>query len=465
VLYWFICNRSLKLQNFLIVAASYFFYGWWSWKFLGLLVLITLLDYVYGFFVSTSNKRRAKVFLSLSVICNLGVLAIFKYYDFFAIQFQEGMKLLGLQVNPVLLNIALPIGISFYTFHGMSYVFDIYRQKQQPVKSIVDYAMFVSFFPLLVAGPIERASHLLPQIQNKRVFNYMQAVEGCRLILWGMFKKVVIADNLAVTVDKIFTNYSEFDSATLVIAAIAFSFQIYSDFSGYSDIAIGTAKLLGFELFSNFRFPYFSKGIADFWRRWHISLTSWFRDYLYIPLGGSRKNKAKTIYNIFIVFILSGLWHGANWNFVAWGCIHAVAFIPTVFIRKSNETKVHNSRRNFFLFKVRHVLSVIATFAFITFAWIFFRSSSFSDSIEYINYILIGLPNILLSDLFKAQGKTVFLYILFLLFVDWRIRKNERSVDLGFPNRLLRWLFYAILITLIGLFMKADTTSFIYFQF
>lgn len=285
----------MRWQNALLLAASYFFYGWWSYEFMGLLALSTLLDYAYGFWVASPSRKKAKLFLWLSILNNLGILGVFKYYNFFATQFKVGFEHLGLHTHPVLLNFALPIGISFYTFHGMSYVFDIYHGRQKPVTNFIDYAVFVSFFPLLVAGPIERANHLLPQVQKERRFSYSQAVDGCRLILWGMFKKVVIADSLAETVDAIFDNYQEQNGFTLINGAIAFSFQIYGDFSGYSDIALGTAKLFGFELLSNFKFPYFSRDIAEFWRRWHISLSSWFRDYLYIPLGGSRQGKIRSI--------------------------------------------------------------------------------------------------------------------------------------------------------------------------
>ncbi|MBU3677197.1 MAG: MBOAT family protein, partial [Chitinophagaceae bacterium] len=285
VLYWFVFKQNRTIQNGLILIASYFFYGWWSWEFMLLLMLSTLLDYLYGFGVASPNRNKAKFFLWLSIINNLGILAVFKYYNFFAIQVKEGLALLGMQANPVLLDIALPVGISFYTFHGMSYVFDIYRNQQKAIKHFVDYAVFVSFFPLLVAGPIERAGHLLPQVQTNREFSYRQALDGCRLILWGLFKKVIVADTIAGYVNHIFIHYETSNAFTLLIGAIGFSFQIYGDFSGYSDIALGTAKLFGFELLSNFKFPYFSRNIAEFWRRWHISLSSWFRDYLYIPLG------------------------------------------------------------------------------------------------------------------------------------------------------------------------------------
>ena len=336
-LYWFVFKHKLRAQNLLILLASYFFYGWWSWAFTGLLLLSTLLDYAYGFGVAAANRRKAKIFLWLSIINNLGILGVFKYYNFFAVQFQQGFELLGIHSNPTLLNIALPIGISFYTFHGMSYVFDIYRAQQKPVRNFVDYAVFVSFFPLLVAGPIERASHLLPQVQKVRTFRYAQALDGLRLILWGLFKKVVIADGIAQLIDPVFTHYTDYNSATLILAAIGFSFQIYGDFSGYSDIALGTAKLFGFELLSNFRFPYFARDIAEFWRRWHISLSSWFKDYLYIPLGGSKNGQNKAIRNTFIIFLVSGFWHGASWNFILWGFLHACAFLPLLLTKRNRK--------------------------------------------------------------------------------------------------------------------------------
>jgi len=334
-LYWMVFNKTVFSQNLVILLASYFFYGWWSWKFLILLAISTLLDYLYGFSVASANKKKARAFLWLSILNNLGILGVFKYYNFFATEFQRGFDSMGIHLHPALLQVALPVGISFYTFHGMSYVFDIYRGTRKPVTNFVEYAVFVCFFPLLVAGPIERANHLLPQIQTKKIFNYGQAVEGCRLILWGLFKKVVFADNLAIIVDGIFTNYTHQSGYTLILAAIGFSFQIYGDFSGYTDIALGTAKLFGFELLTNFKFPYFSRDIAEFWRRWHISLSSWFRDYLYIPLGGSKKGKLIAVRNTFIIFLVSGFWHGANWNFIAWGGIHALGFMPLLLLNKN----------------------------------------------------------------------------------------------------------------------------------
>ena len=462
-LYWFVFKKSLRWQNILILISSYFFYGWWSYQFMGLLMLSTLLDYFYGFWVASPNRKRAKIFLWLSIINNLGVLGVFKYYNFFAAQFQEGFELLGLNANPVLINVALPIGISFYTFHGMSYVFDIYRRKQAPVSSFIDYAVFVSFFPLLVAGPIERATHLLPQVQKRRVFNYTQAIEGCKLILWGMFKKVVIADSLATIVDTIMGNYQEFNGITLINGAIAFSFQIYGDFSGYSDIALGTAKLFGFELLSNFKFPYLSRDIAEFWRRWHISLSSWFRDYLYIPLGGSKLGKAKTILNTFVIFIVSGFWHGAKWNFVAWGFIHACGFLPLLLLNRNRKyiSDVVAQNRNFP--NLKELFQMGVTFAFVTFAWVFFRADNMRMALGYLKNIVVSIYQDPSQLLHSPGGKMAYIYIVPLLVGDWHLRHNERR--LGFiENTALRYCLY-ITLGLLLFFYWGKKSAFIYFQF
>ncbi len=462
-LYWFVFNRSLLWQNLFLLLASYFFYSWWSWKFLGLLVLSTFLDYVYGFYVTSSKKRKAKLFLWLSVINNLGILAVFKYYNFFAIQFEAGLDILGIHTNPILLNIALPIGISFYTFHGMSYIFDIYRGKQKPVSNFIDYAVFVSFFPLLVAGPIERANHLLPQVQRRRTFNYSQAIEGCRLMLWGMFKKVVIADSIAGNVGDIFNTYNDLDAVTLITGAIGFSFQIYGDFSGYSDIAIGTAKLLGFEPFSNFKFPYFSRDIAEFWRRWHVSLSSWFRDYLYIPLGGSRQGKFKAVRNIFIIFLLSGFWHGASWNFIVWGFIHACCFLPLLLLNRNRKhvSEIVASHRK--LPNLKELWQMASTFTIVTIAWIFFRAPTIGVSLSYIKQILFSVI-IHPGQLFQlpSKGKSVFLYIIPFVLMDWYFRHDERN--LSFKNSFYKNSFY-IIIGLLVFFFFGKKSSFIYFQF
>lgn len=463
ILYWFVFDKSLRWQNALILIASYFFYGWWSYKFLGLLALSTLLDYAYGFFVASSNRKKAKFFLWLSIINNLGILCVFKYYNFFAAQFEKGFELLGLHINPILLNVALPIGISFYTFHGMSYVFDIYRGKQKPVSNFIDYAVFVAFFPLLVAGPIERANHLLPQIQKSHVFNYTQAVEGCRLILWGMFKKVVIADSLAQTVDIMFGSYQSFNGASLIIGAIAFSFQIYGDFSGYSDIALGTAKLFGFELLSNFKFPYFSRDIAEFWRRWHISLSSWFRDYLYIPLGGSKEGKVKAVRNTFIIFLVSGFWHGASWNFIAWGFIHACGFLPLLLFNRNRKYVADVVAQDRKLPNLKELWQMGTTFAFVTLAWVFFRADGGMQAIGFLRHLIINIYEYPGQFLLLPEGKSIFLYIIPLILIDWWLRRDERK--LKNPVSALPLYAFISLITLYYLFSKDESSSFIYFQF
>lgn len=457
-LYWFVLNRSLKWQNALILVASYFFYGWWSWTFMGLLMLSTLLDYCYGFWVAAPDKKKAKRFLWLSIINNLGILGVFKYYNFFALEFQHGLELLGVQTHPYLLNVALPIGISFYTFHGMSYVFDIYRGQQKPVRQFVDYAVFVSFFPLLVAGPIERANHLLPQVQKPRFFQYTQALEGCRLILWGLFKKVVIADSIAQIIDPIFANYTDYNSPTLLLAAVGFSIQIYGDFSGYSDIALGTAKLFGFELLSNFRFPYFSRDIAEFWRRWHISLSSWFKDYLYIPLGGSKNGKSKAVRNTFIIFLVSGFWHGASWNFIVWGFIHACGFLPLLLLNKNRKHLTDVVAQNRLLPSFRELWQLSTTFAFVTLAWIFFRADSLGQAFGYLQNMFGKM-----SQLGTPTGKRILYLGSLLLLLDWYLRHNERQLRV--PAR--RWLRTAIYFAFaLAILLKLGShQSFIYFQF
>ncbi|MBS1625335.1 MAG: MBOAT family protein [Bacteroidetes bacterium] len=470
LLYWFVFNRSLRGQNILILVASYFFYGWWSYKFMGLLMLSTLLDYLYGFGVASSDKKRAKFFLWLSLINNLGILGVFKYYNFFALQFQHAFGVVGIHFDPMLLDIALPIGISFYTFHGMSYVFDIYRGQQKPIRDFVEYAVFVAFFPLLVAGPIERAHHLLPQVRKQRLFDYRQAVEGCRLILWGLIKKVVIADSLSGFVNTSFDGYAHLSSFSLILSAIAFSFQIYGDFSGYSDIALGTAKLFGFELLSNFKFPYFSRDIAEFWRRWHISLSSWFRDYLYIPLGGSRSGKMMAVRNTFIIFLVSGFWHGANWNYIAWGFIHACGFLPLLLLDR-NRTHVNDVVAfDRALPTAGELWKLITTFTFVTFAWIFFRAHSVGIAAGYIGRIVVSAIHDPGQFLHIPEGAFIFLYIIPLLIGDWWLRRDERSLRTLPLAQPLRLAFYVLLMQLClmkGVEHKIQNKSqtFIYFQF
>lgn len=477
ILYWFVFDKLLKWQNALLLFASYVFYGWWSWTFCGLLLLSTLIDYVFGFWVASPSRQRARWFLWLSVLNNIAILFIFKYYNFFAQEFQQGMAVLGWQCNPLILNWALPIGISFYTFHGMSYVFDIYQNKQKPVRSLVDYALFVSFFPLLVAGPIERASHLLPQLQKKRFFNYTQAVEGCRLILWGLFKKILIADSIAPIINILFEQPQNETAYALILGAIGFSIQIYADFSGYSDMALGIAKLFGIELLSNFRFPYLSRSIAEFWRRWHISLSSWFRDYLYIPLGGSREGQLKAIRNTVVIFLVSGFWHGASWNFIVWGLLHALAFIPLLLMNKNKLYSKGVVAANQPLPSLKEIIQIAFTFLIVTIAFVFFRIPNWHDALIYFTQIardsfhhpmqFVHLPS---SRLLEDKKLIVLPVLVLLSFVgDWYLRHNERNLRVP-KNTYVRYgiyfiLFTACLLKLTSSAILVNPVQFIYFQF
>jgi len=375
------------------MIASYYFYACWDWRFLFLLAFSTFLDYYTGLKIEESQKKSSKKFwFWLSVGVNLGFLGFFKYYNFFAESFAELFAGFGFQINPWVLQIILPVGISFYTFHGLSYVIDIYKERIKAEKSWIDYALFVSFFPLLVAGPIERATHLLPQIKKERNFSYSNAVDGLRQILWGLFKKMVVADNCAYYANMIFNDYHNYTGVTLIFGAVLFAFQIYGDFSGYSDIALGTARLFGFDLLRNFSYPYFSRDIAEFWRRWHISLSSWFRDYLYIPLGGSKGGNWMRIRNTFIIFIVSGFWHGANWTFIVWGFLNALFIMPSI-VLKTNRNNLNIVAEGRIFPNFREITQLIITFSLACFAWIFFRSASVTDAFSYIGRIFLTLGN------------------------------------------------------------------------
>ncbi|MFY7957083.1 MAG: MBOAT family O-acyltransferase, partial [Flavobacterium macrobrachii] len=384
ICYWFFANKSRKYQNFILILASYYFYSCWDWRFLFLLVFSTLLDYFSAIKIEGSQTKSGKKFwLWLCISINLGFLGVFKYYNFFAESFAELLNGFGFHTNPVLLNLILPVGISFYTFHGLSYIIDIYYGRIKSERNFVDYSLFVSYFPLLVAGPIERATHLLPQLKVKREFNFEKAKEGIYQIIWGLVKKIVIADSCAIYANAIFDNHNSMNSLSLILGAIYFAFQIYGDFSGYSDIALGTSKLFGIDLLKNFNYPYFSRDIAEFWRRWHISLSSWFRDYLYIPLGGSKGSKLFQIRNTFIIFLVSGFWHGANWTFIAWGLINAIYFLPLLLLNQ-NRKNLDNFTLGFNFSSVRILFSIVTTFCLTSLAWIFFRSKTIHDAIAYI---------------------------------------------------------------------------------
>ena len=459
-LYWFVFNKNLKYQNSLILVSSYVFYGWWDYRFLSLIFLSTIIDYVIGLNIfNQSSKKKQKLLLWVSILFNLSVLGFFKYYNFFIDSWVELFSTAGYEIKSVwTLNIILPVGISFYTFQTMSYTIDIYKKKLEPTKDFISFATFVSFFPQLVAGPIERASNLLPQILKKREFQYEQGIKGLRLILWGMFKKVVIADSLAPIVEDIFSNYQDFGGGTLWLGAIYFSFQIYCDFSGYSDIAIGTSKLFGFELMSNFKFPYFSRNIGEFWRRWHISLSTWFRDYLYIPLGGSQEGKWKSIRNIFIIFLVSGFWHGANWTFIFWGLFHSILFLPSFMFNKNRKYSSSTIAQGKLLPSPKEFINLVTTFLLVTIGWVFFRSETIGDSFSYLNLMISNI------DIITHLSPKIIVYILFLVLVDWTQRFNERNLFFNFPKFFFR-IFVIICVFLILINFKNDSQQFIYFDF
>lgn len=461
-IYWIVNKKSLQFQNLLLLASSYFFYACWDWRFLFLLIFSTALDYYTGIKMHESKTQNNKKFwFWLSVIINLGFLGIFKYYNFFAASFADALSNIGLHPNFWTLQVILPVGISFYTFHGLSYVIDIYKGRIIPEKNVVTYSLFVSYFPLLVAGPIERATHLLPQIKSKRTFDSNKAIDGLNQIIWGLFKKVVIADSCAQYANAIFDNYQNMNSVSLVLGAIYFSFQIYGDFSGYSDIALGTSKLFGIDLLRNFNYPYFSRDIAEFWRRWHISLSSWFRDYLYIPLGGSKGGMKSKIRNTFIIFIVSGFWHGANWTFMFWGFLNAVYFLPLL-VSNNNRNNIEIVAKGKLLPTFREFVSIIATFSLTTFAWIFFRSESISKAFLYIKNIFSfnfdGKIQYLSNERYSIE---LVILLLFFIGFEWKSRENEHPISGKY--KLLKLILIIISILILGVF--SNPSDFIYFQF
>jgi D-alanyl-lipoteichoic acid acyltransferase DltB (MBOAT superfamily) len=469
LLYWFVFNRSLKWQNMLLLAASYFFYSCWDWRFLFLLAFSTFLDYFSGLAIhNSSGLNKRKIWLAISVVINLGFLAFFKYYNFFAESFAVFVGGFGFKPHISTLNVILPVGISFYTFHGLSYVFDIYNRKIVPSTNFVEYSLFVSFFPLLVAGPIERATHLLPQMEKRRTFRNEQAVDGLRQILWGLFKKIVIADSCAEYANMIFNNAGSYSGSTLALGALFFTFQIYGDFSGYSDIALGVARLFGFELLKNFSFPYFSRDIAEFWRRWHISLSSWFRDYLYYPLGGSRGGTWLRVRNTFIIFLVSGFWHGANWTFIIWGGLNALFIMPSI-IFKTNRNNLDIVAKGRVLPTIREALQMAVTFGLTVFAWIFFRAESVGAAFTFIKNMFGTqlFSNPLADHPELALSKICIMLVIVFMLIEWNGRENNYAIEnVGFRwPRLMRLAFYTFLIFCIGMFMQTGETEFIYFQF
>jgi len=467
ILYWFVTNKNLKLQNLLIVAASYLFYGWWDYRFLSLILFSTLVDYSVGRRLRTENNQTIrKVLLWTSIIVNLGFLGFFKYYNFFLDNFITAFSFFGSEINANSLNIILPVGISFYTFQTLSYSIDVYKRKLEPTKDFIAFSAFVSFFPQLVAGPIERATHLLPQFYKKRNFDYGKAVDGMRQILWGLFKKIVIADNCAEYANLIFNNSADYSGSTLVLGALFFTFQIYGDFSGYSDIAIGTSRLFGFNLMQNFNFPYFSRDIAEFWRRWHISLSTWFRDYLYIPLGGSRGGTWMKVRNTFTIFIVSGFWHGANLTFLIWGALNAIYFLPLL-LTKNNRTNIEIVAQGRSLPNIKEFSLMLLTFSLTVFAWIFFRA-------ENIGHAFFIISRIFSESIFSfstswTNGYITILHIsLVLVFVliEWINREYDFVLQ-----RIANYVFWRRVVYFLIVFLILFTSDyhskqeFIYFQF
>ena len=460
-LYWcigYLCigdALKLRLQNAFVLIASYVFYGWWDWRFLFLIAFTSLCSWGSGLLIAKAESdKMAKIWLIANIIINIGILAAFKYYDFFVTEFG---RLFAVSTDNILLRAILPVGISFYTFQALSYSIDVYRKKVAPTTDIVAFFAFIAFFPQLVAGPIERATNLLPQFQKNRIFQYEQAVDGMRQILWGLFKKMVVADTCAIYVNQVWSTYDQHSGSTLLLAAILFTFQIYGDFSGYSDIAIGTAKLFGIKLMRNFNNPYFSRDIAEFWRKWHISLTTWFRDYVYIPLGGSRVNKAKIIRNTFVIFLISGLWHGANWTFLAWGAFHAILFLPLILLgwnRRYTDQPV----------TWRHLPQILCTFVLVVFGWILFRASSITQAWYIIRHIC---SNCVLSIPWFESSKYIVAVVFTLgnmLVFEWIHREKSHGFDIVAYPQSVRWLSY-IYVWLLLVAFGTQPETFIYFQF
>ena len=455
-LYWMV-QRWHGWQNLCLLIASYVFYGWWDWRFLILILITSLSSFFSGFFIEKSRFKR--LYLFGNICLNLGILGLFKYYGFFADNLNLLLSQFCLSLDMPTWRIILPVGISFYTFQSLSYSIDVYRGKLRATRDVVSFCTYIAFFPQLVAGPIERATNLLPQMLGPRRFDYDEAVDGLRRILWGFFKKLVVADNCALAVNQIWDNYSDANALTLLCGMVLFTFQIYGDFSGYSDIAIGTAKLFGIRLMENFRLPYFSRSIAEFWRRWHISLMTWFRDYLYIPLGGSRVGASRTACNIFIVFLLSGLWHGANWTFVVWGAYNAVLIVVGRWLWKSSSKEDR-------LVGWKDLGAVISTFILVVLGWVVFRADNLSDAVGY----LYSLTDALASFSFgmPAYGKMAIVYCVLFVIIEWVQRDRICPLQLSGcwlgQYRWSRWLVYYLLFML-TFFGRGEEQTFIYFQF
>ena len=447
--YWILRNK-LTWQNLFLLVASYIFYGWWDWRFLALILITSTTTFISGLAITSDHSLRSKLWLALNLIINLGILGTFKYFNFFKDALADIFRLFGANPDFVTINILLPVGISFYTLQAISYSFDVYNGKTKPTNNVIAFFVYIAFFPQLVAGPIERARNLLPQFLTKKSFNYYNAVIGMRQILWGLVKKLVIADNLAGYVDNILYNPSVMSAASIIMAAILFAFQIYSDFSGYSDIAIGSARLFNIKLLPNFNYPFFSRSMKELWQRWHISLMTWFREYLYFPLGGSRCGKWRTCLNIMIVFAVSGLWHGADWTFVIWGSVNGLMLLPFVFLKKQNNTR-HA--------RFRDIPLCVLTFMIFALIFLSFRSPNISHLQECINTLIHG------SYLAMPMGISAFCYIVPFVIVEWIGRRQEFPIMTLKMPAILRWAIYWGMLFLIAFYGAKADIQYIYFQF
>ena len=463
ILYWFVF-RPRRWQNLLIVVASYVFYGWWDWRFLLLITLTAACSFGSGLLIEHyhDSRKLQRIISAANIMLNLGILGVFKYYNFFVENLNALLGTFGYQLDWATMHIILPVGISFYTFQALSYTIDAYRGSVRATHDPIEFFAYISFFPQLVAGPIERATNLLPQFQSNRQFDYAKAVDGCRQILWGFLKKLVIADNCATAVNIYWDNYSELNGISLFLLGVIFTFQIYCDFSGYSDIAIGCAKLFGINLMRNFNVPYFSRSIPEFWRRWHISLMTWFRDYVYFPLGGSRCSKWKVIRNVFIVWGISGLWHGAEWTFVCWGLFHAL-LLAVYNILGINTKYEHVIAYGRYLPNIKELFQMVLTFFFAVIGWIIFRAENMSQAYDYLTRMFFSI-----SEGDSINVRTALFYGLILLAVEWLQRDKQHALQFSdtapFNLRWVRWTIYVV-ITIITLCFTGYSQTFIYFQF
>ncbi|MEM6800271.1 MAG: MBOAT family protein [Bacteroidota bacterium] len=455
-----------KWRWLLLLIASYIFYMSWKAEYILLILLSTLIDYFAGIKMGQEPiKAKRKKFLYLSLISNLGILFSFKYFNFFSESIATLVQASGMDYSAPLFEVLLPVGISFYTFQTLSYSIDVYQGKISPEKHLGRFALFVSFFPQLVAGPIERSGNLLPQFREEKYFDYARIVSGMRLAAWGLFKKVVIADRLAFFVNLIYNDPQNFYGLSMVLATFFFAFQIYCDFSGYSDIAIGVARMMGFDLMKNFERPYFSRSIGEFWRRWHISLSTWFRDYVYIPLGGNRVVKWRWYYNLYMTFLISGLWHGANWTYVIWGALHGVYLII------ENIGKAEMKKRNFqnpLPLPIKAGGQMLLTFLLACFAWIFFRANSLSDALMIISHMFTWVPGDIawmLSLEHRYDLLLSFLSIAILLVVNIMQEKGLGGNWILKQTTVVRWAIYLVLVSMILNLGEFDQQQFIYFQF